>query len=314
MRLRWWTNGHVVAMALACLVFVGSLWVIGRELQGFEYAEVWGYLRDLPLSYVVTALGLTALTFVVLTGYDALALRYVDGHLSTRRVIFSAFIGYAVSQAIGNPILTGGSVRYRLYSSWGLSPAQVAKAILFAGVSFWLGFFTLGGVVLLVVPLELAAAFNLPFSPAILGIVCLVPVGGYATLTVLRTDAFSFWGWTFDIPPQWMLPVQVGLAAGDLTLASSVVYVLLPPEIGLSLPYLVVVYLIALIAGLVSHVPGGLGVFEGIMLLLLTPEVPAPIVLGTLLAYRGIFHLLPLLLAVLAFGAYELRRGVREMT
>jgi uncharacterized membrane protein YbhN (UPF0104 family) len=200
-----------------------------------------------------------------------------------------------------------------LYSSWGLSPAQVAKAILFAGVSFWLGFFTLGGAVLLVVPLELAAAFSLPFSPAILGVACLLPVALYVGMTMFREDALGVWGWTFQVPPQWMLPVQVALAAGDLALASSVVYVLLPPEIGLSWPYLLVVYLIALLAGLVSHVPGGLGVFEGIMLLFLTPEVPAPVVLGSLLAYRGIFHLLPLVIAVLAFGAYELRRGVRGM-
>jgi uncharacterized membrane protein YbhN (UPF0104 family) len=314
MRLRWWATGHVMASLLAAIVFAGSLWVIARELRGFEYAEVWEYLHELPPSYVFVALSLTVLTFIVLTGYDALALRYVDGHLSTRRIVFSAFIGYAVSQAIGNPILTGGSVRYRLYSSWGLSPAQVAKAILFAGVSFWLGFFTLGGIALLVTPLELAEAFNLPFSPAVLGVVCLTPVAAYASVTVLRDDAIGFWGWTFQVPPQWMLPAQVGLAAGDLTLASSVVYVLLPPEIGLSLPYLLVVYLLALLAGLVSHVPGGLGVFEGIMLLFLTPEVPAPVVLGSLLAYRGIFHLLPLAIAILAFGAYEVRRGVRGLT
>ncbi len=312
LRLRWWTTGHVVGTILACVVFAVSIWVIGRELRGFEYAEVWEYLREFPILYVLFALGLTALTFVVLTGYDALALRYVDAELSTRRIVFSAFIGYAVSQAIGNPLLTGGSVRYRLYSSWGLSPPQVAKAILFAGVSFWLGFFTLGGGVLLVTPLELASAFNLPFPASVLGGVCLLPVVAYTALTVLRDDALEFWGWSFQVPPRWMLPVQVALAAGDLLLASSVVYVLLPPEIGLSFPFLVVVYLIALLAGLVSHVPGGLGVFEGIMLLLLTPEVPPPIVLGSLLAYRGIFHLLPLVLAVLAFGAYELRRGLRD--
>ena len=112
------------------------------------------------------------------------------------------------------------------------------------------------------------------------------------------------------MPPLWMLPIQIGLAMGDLLLAASVVYVLLPPEIGVSLPHLVAVYLTALLAGLVSHVPGGLGVFGSIMLLLLTPEIPPPIVLGALLAYRGIFHLLPLTLAMLAFGAFELRRGL----
>lgn len=312
MRLRWWNTGHLVATVLASAVFVGSLWVIARELRGFEYAEVWAYLQALPVEYVLVAVTLTVLTFIVLTGYDTLALRYLEIELSTRRIAFSAFIGYAVSQAVGNPILTGGSVRYRLYSLWELSPTEIAKAILFAGVSFWLGFFTLGGVVFLGAPMDLTEALDLSFSTGFLGVLCLAPVVGYAGVTALRSEPVTVKGWTFDMPPQWMLPVQILLAAADLTLAASVVYVLLPPEIGISLPYLVGVYLIALLAGLVSHVPGGLGVFESIMLLLLTPEVPAPTVLGALLAYRGVFHLLPLVVALVAFGVYELRRSIRE--
>lgn len=314
MRIRWWSTGHLVATVIAGLVFAGSLWIIAQELRGFEYAEVWAYLQDLPISYVFIALGLTFLTFVVLTGYDALALRYVGASLSPRRLTFSAFVGYAVSQAIGNPILTGGSVRYRLYSLWGLSPADVAKAILFAGVSFWLGFCTLVSVVLLVDPLSLTGVVDFPISAGWIGVLCLVPVLAYAGATLFRTEPIELWGWTLEIPPPWMLPIQVGLAAGDLLLASSVVFVLLPPDISITLSHLLVAYLIALWAGLLSHVPGGLGVFESIMLLLLTPEIPAPVVLGALLAYRGIFHLLPLTLAVLAFGAYEMRRGMRQLS
>lgn len=313
MRLRWGSTEEVAATILVGLIFAGSLWVIVQELRGFKYAEVWGYLKDLPLPYVLAALGLTALTFVVLAGYDALALRYIDVELSTRRIAFSAFIGYAVSQAIGNPILTGGSVRYRLYSLWGLSTTQVAKAILFAGASFWLGFCTLGGAVFLFEPLSLAEALELPGSTAAVGVICLLPVASYVGFSLFRERPFTLRGWTLKVPPLWMLPIQIGLAVGDLLLASSVVYVLLPPEIGVSFPHLVAVYLTALLAGLVSHVPGGLGVFDGIVLLLLSPEIPPPVVLGALLAYRGIFHLLPLTLALVAFGAFELRRGLRGM-
>ncbi|PSQ95817.1 MAG: hypothetical protein BRD55_09330 [Bacteroidetes bacterium SW_9_63_38] len=314
LRLRWWSTGHLLATVTACAVFLVSLWVIAHEVRGYEYAEVWAYLQQLTVTYILLAAGLTASTFVVLTGYDALALRYVDAQLSTRRIVFSAFIGYAVSQAIGNPILTGGSVRYRLYSSWGLSPAEVAKSILFAGLSFWLGFFALGGTVLVIQSSTLTAAIDLPIPAYVLGAVTLVPVVGYAGITWVRSRPLTLWGWSLDVPPTWMLPAQIGLAACDLALASSVVFVLLPPEVGVSLPYLLVSYLIALLAGLVSHVPGGLGVFESIMLVMLTPDVPAPALLGGLLAYRGIFHLLPLVLAALAFGAYELKRGVRDWT
>jgi len=311
MRLRWWGTGHLVATVAASAVFVGSLWVIARELRGFEYAQVGAYLQSLPLTYVLTAVSLTALTFVVLTGYDALALRYVGMALSARRIAFSAFVGYAVSQAIGNPILTGGSVRYRLYSLWGYSPAEVGKAVLFAGVSFWLGFCTLGGLVLLFEPRSLVDAVDLPLPSSFLGALVLTPACAYAGLTLYRDRPISLWKWQLEVPPQWMLPVQVGLAAADLFLASSVVYVLLPPPVSVGLPHVLVSYLVALLAGLVSHVPGGLGVFESLMLLMLTPEVNAPTILGVLLAYRGIFHLLPLVLAGLAFGAYELLWGLQ---
>lgn len=313
MRFRWWSTSRLLAAVIVSLVFAGSLWVIARELRGFEYAEVWVYLQDLPFSYVLVAVGLTFLTFVVLAGYDALALRYIDVQLSTRRIAFSAFIGYAVSQAIGNPILTGGSVRYRLYSLWGLTPPQVGKAILFAGISFWLGFCSLGAIVFLLQPIGLARIFDMPVSPSVLGLGCLALVVGYAGFTVVRDAPVTLWHWTLKVPPTWMFPVQVCLAAADLTLAASVVYVLLPPEIGIWLPHLIAVYLTALLAGLVSHVPGGLGVFESIMLVVLTPEIPAPTLLGALLAYRGIFHLFPLTVAMIAFGAFELRRSMNRM-
>lgn len=309
-RLRWWSTSRLILSGLVALVFVGSLWIIARELRGFDYAEVWAYLTDLPASYVLVAMLLTALTFVVLAGYDALALRYVGVRLSGERIALSAFIGYAVSQAIGNPILTGGSVRFRLYSLWGLSAADVAKAILFAGVSFWLGFFTLGAGLFLAEPITLAETLELPVSSTVVGLACLLPPVVYLGLTVFRSTPLRAWGWTLDIPPRWMFPIQVALAAGDLFLASSVLYVLLPPDVALSLPHLQAVYLTALLAGLVSHVPGGLGVFESIMLLLLTPPVSAPTMLGALLAYRGIFHLLPLVIAMLTFAGYELWQGM----
>lgn len=310
MRLRWWSTGRLLVAALVALVFAGSLWVIAHELRGFEYEQVWAYLTDLPTAYVLTATLLTGLTFVVLAGYDALALRYVGVPLAGSRIALSAFIGYAVSQAVGNPILTGGSVRYRLYSLWGLSAEDVAKAILFAGVSFWLGFFTLGAGLFLAEPIELTVALDLPVSSSVIGLLCLLPPVAYLGLTIFRSTPLTAWGWTLEIPPRWMFPIQVALAAGDLFLASSVLYVLLPPDAAVTLPHLQAVYLTALLAGLVSHVPGGLGVFESIVLLMLTPPVSAPTMLGALLAYRGIFHLLPLVIATLTFAGYELWRGV----
>lgn len=309
MRVRRLASPQQIAGGVVAVVFAGSLWMMARELSGLQYAEVWGHVTTLSPLLVAAAVGLTLLNFAVLSGYDALALRYVGVRLSYPRIALSAFTGYAVSQAVGNPIITGGSVRYRLYSSWGVSAADIAKAVLFAGTSFWLGFFTLGSILFLFQPMALPDALNLPASPTVLGAACLLPMAGYLGLTAFRDGPVQVRGVTLDVPPRWMLPAQIGLAATDLLLATSVIYVLLPASVEIAFPYMLGVYLMALLAGLISHVPGGLGVFDGIVLMMLTPTVPASTVAAALLAYRVIFHLLPLGLAVFSFCTYEACRA-----
>ncbi len=281
---------------------------MARHLRHFEYAEVVGYLSTIPAVNIAGAVALTGLTFVALTGYDLLSLRYAQARLSLRRASFAAVIGYSVSQAIGNPLLTGGATRYRLYSNWGLAPTTIGKSVLFAGVSFWFGFLTLGGLLFLVQPEGLPSRLDLPISAAFVGGLCLLLPLAYLGGSLWGGDTLSLWGWTFDVPPLWMLPVQVGLAAMDLLFASGVLYLLLPQEATVSFPLILTVYLVALLVGIISHVPGGLGVFDGIVLAVLTPTLDPESVLGALLAYRALFHLLPLALAGSAFLAYEIRQ------
>ncbi|PEN14946.1 hypothetical protein CRI94_01245 [Longibacter salinarum] len=286
------------------VIFVAVAWVMVHELRDLPLGEVRAYLADLPLVYVGIALGLTALNFFVLSGYDWLAMRYVGVDLEYRRVAFSAFIGYAFSQAIGNPLITGGGVRYRLYSSWGLSGRDIAKTVLFAGISFWLGCFALGSFLFLGQPVSLNA-LDLPVQPAIIGFACLLPTAGYVGLTSLRERPLVIRGWSLDMPDQWMVPVQVGLAVADLFVAASVLYVLLPAGAEISYLYLLGVFQIALIAGVISHVPGGLGVFDGILIMMLDPFLSTSVIVGAVLAFRAIFHILPLTLASISYLVFE---------
>jgi len=293
---------------LTGLVFVGAVWLIYGQLEGFEYAAVGSYLSGIPTPSIALAVVLTGVNFGIITGYDALALRYVNVRLSRRRLLFSAFVGYSVSQAIGSPLLTGGSIRYRLYSNWGLAPGQIGKAILFAGLSFWLGFLTLGGALFVLQPVPLPPSIDLPVAAAVLGLGCLVLPLLYVGVTVFGTRPIRLWIWEFERPPGWMLPAQVGLAVADLLVATGVLFILLPPSVSVPFGSVVPVYVVGLLVGVVSHVPGGLGVFDSIVLTVLSTTVEPPVVVGALLAYRGIFHLLPLTLAGGALATYELRR------
>jgi len=301
------------APLVGAVIFISVAWVMVHELRDLPLSDVAAYLSSLPLTNIALALALTALNFVVLSGYDALAMRYVNVELSYRRVAFSAFIGYAFSQAIGNPLITGGGVRYRLYSSWGLTTEQIAKTVLFAGVSFWMGCFALGSFLFLGQPVSLHA-LDLPVQPAWIGVACLIPAVSYVGVTAVRDRPLRIRGFSLSMPAPWMVLAQIGIAVADLFVAASVLYILLPSGADISYLYLLGVFQIALIAGVMSHVPGGLGVFDGILLMMLGPFLSTSIVVGAILAFRVIFHILPLTIATISYLYFETRQVQEHMS
>jgi phosphatidylglycerol lysyltransferase len=149
-------------------------------------------------------------------------------------------------------------------------------------------------------------ALHLPFaSVRTIGVIFLSLVGGYFLWNIIRKRSFKLGGWEFPVPPSHLFLVQVAVASMDWGLAGSILYFLLPSSEGLSLIGFIGIYMLAQFAGLVSQVPGGLGVFETVILLLVSPYLPASAVFGSLLAYRGIYYLVPLALATVMLGAHE---------
>jgi len=161
-----WLGGWVDRLwpFLAFALFAGALAILHRELAAYSYRDLVRAARAVPLERLGWAVALTALAYAVLPGYDAMALRYIRFRLPFRRTAFGSFIAYAFSQLLGFPLLTGGSVRYRLWSAWGLSSAQIARAVSFVAFSFTLGMVAVSGVVL--VRLEPIAFIMLTFALA----------------------------------------------------------------------------------------------------------------------------------------------------
>lgn len=296
------------------LVLLGlALAVLIRELKSFSLQEVIGYLRALPGDRLGLALLFAFGNYVVLTGYDALAFRYIRHPLAYPRIALTSFIGYAFSHNIGLTVLTNGSVRYRFYSSWGLSALDIARVVLFCGLTYWLGFLTLGGTVLATRAVALPSSFPLPAAVLPwLGVAFLSLAAAYLALSAGLRQRLVFRGREFTLPS---LPVALGqviLSVLDWALAGGILYALLPPEAGLSYSGFLSVFLLAQTAGLVSQVPGGLGVFESVLLLMLNPVLPPSKVLGLLLAFRAIYYLLPFGAALALMGLHEIwsrRRG-----
>lgn len=288
------------------LLLSGALWVLHHELRAYHLHDILLRVRELPTRSLFSGLILTVMSYLIMTGYDTLALRYIRHPLRYGKTALASFIGYAFSNNMGFGMLAGGSVRYRLYSAWGLSTMEITKVIAFCSFTLWIGFLMLAGVVFLLDPLAVPRALHLPFANVHpIGLVFLVLVISYFLLVILRSRPFRALQWEFPLPSVPILLMQMAVAVLDWTLAGGVLYALLPPAEGLSFPGFLGIYLLAQTAGLLSQVPGGLGVFETMVLLLLPSTVSTPQALGALLAYRGIYYIFPLLLAVALLGTQE---------
>lgn len=291
------------------LVLFGlSLWAINLELKQYNYRDVLHSLGEIPKNHLLLALVLTFLNYLMLTAYDTLGMHYVRHRLPYRKIALTAVITYAISNTIGFALLTGSAIRYRLYSTWGLSALKITNIVAFCNLSFWLGLFTVSGVMFLVEPMAVPSLLHLPFaSVQPIGAIFLLLVVGYLVWNTLSRNALRIGKLVFPHLSTKFAVAQIVVASLDWTLAASILYALLPSS-SLSFPGFFGIYLLAQIAALISNVPGGLGVFETIIILLLSPPISSPTLLGALLAYRGIYYFLPLIVAVLLLGIYELRQ------
>lgn len=296
-----------IGPVLGILLFTAALWVLDRELKAYHFRDILHHLHTIPVRSIILAIVLTTLSYLIMTFYDALALRYLHHPLPYRRIALASFTGYAFSNNLGLSLVAGSSVRYRLYSSWGFSATEIGKVIAFCSITLWLGFFLLAGVVFIFEPLMIPEALHVPFtSVKPLGILFLALVASYLVLSLIHTRPFKIKDWEFTLPSSRFFLGQMAVALLDWVLAGSVLFVLLPASPQLNFMHFMGFFLLAQVAGLASQIPGGLGIFETIMMLLLTPVLSGPVVFGSLVAYRGLYYILPLLIAAVLLGIEEI--------
>jgi phosphatidylglycerol lysyltransferase len=301
--------GFILSLAL----FAGAAVLMHRELSVYHFSEVVKAIRSIPVSLRFSAILLTLASYGLMTFYDALGLRYIRKSLPYVKIALASFTGYAFSNNIGLSMLAGASVRYRLYSVWGLSSFDIAKVVGFCALTMWMGFFLLNGLTFLTHPALIASAVHLPLGIIrLIGLGLLVPVAVYVSMALMHRKGLTVRGRTLPIPEPSVMMMQVVLGILDWTLAGYILYLLLSHFSDLSLPGFLAVYLAAQLVALFSQVPGGLGVFESLVVLFLSPKIPAPDILGSLVAFRVIYYWAPLGLAALLLGFQELLRGKKE--
>ncbi|MEH2454982.1 lysylphosphatidylglycerol synthase domain-containing protein [Nostoc sp.] len=290
------------------LLLVLSLWAIAHELREYNYLDILNSLAAIPKSRLSWAIWLTALGYLVMIGYDILGFSYINRSLSWNKIALTNFISSAFSNTIGFALLTGSAIRYRFYASWGVSAVAIAQVIAFANFTFWLGMFAVAGLLFLVNPLKIPTQLHLPFTTVRpIGMIFLVLVAIYLLGSILIKQPLIIRGQEFRFPSFKISLAQIAISSFDWILAAAVLYAVLPANISLSYLDFLGIYLLAMFAGVVSNVPGGLGVFETIILLILSSKVSGAAILGSLLAYRGVYYFLPLLVAAGLLGLYEIR-------
>ena len=284
-----------------------ATWTLSRELKNYSYQDILQSLKALPSDRLFGAIILTILCYGIMTGYDALAMRYIRHPLPYYKTALVGFISIAISNSIGFALLSGGAIRYRLYRPWNLSKLEIAQVVAFGNLSFWLGMLTMGGILFIIVPLDIPHFLNFPFaSMDSLGGICLALLTGYFIFSILaRHKTISWRGSVFRVPSLPIAAGQITVATTDWSIAAGVLYLLLDTPSFLPYPNFLGIYLLAQLARVVSNVPAGLGILETVMVLMLAPQIPANQVLAALLAYRSIYYLLPFAAATIILCCYE---------
>lgn len=297
---------HRFMPLVGLLLFCVAMWVLRRELHQYHFGQIVALAKQIPPEHFLLAIGLTVLSYFTLTGYDSLALYYIRHPLPYHKISLASFVGYAFSNNVGQGAISGGTVRLHLYTSWGLSAVNIAKIMVFNMATLWLGLFLVAGAALLAAPIQLPPTMHIPTGSSwLLGLLLTSVVLGYLVVNITRRRALAIGGWRLPIPGIRLAVMQLIIATADWCLAAAVLYVLLPPATGLTYPEFLRFFLIGQLVGIVSQVPGGLGVFETTIIVLLAPYIEATHVLASLLVFRVIYYILPLASAMALFGTYE---------
>jgi phosphatidylglycerol lysyltransferase len=279
--------------------------VLHRELAAFRYQDLAAEVSAVHGWRVGLALLLSLLNYAALTVYDVLALRHLGRRLPYRTVGPAAFVAFAFQNNVGGSVLSSGGVRWRLYGALGLSLGEVGQVVAMNAATFWLGLLTVGGAALLAggAPAGPLAGAGPVAGAALLGAAALYLLLAARVRGALRLGSLEL---RLPAPPLALLQLLAG--ALDWALAASILWALLPSGTGLGPASVAAIFLAAQLAGVVSHVPAGVGVFEAVVLAALSPHLPAPAVLGLLVLYRLVAYVVPFSLAALLLAAGEVLR------
>ena len=301
-----------IGLGVSFLIISVSTFIFGHTLISIDPRNFEAAFAATGADQIAMAFGFTTLSYIALTGYDALALRHLNARVPYRLTALASFTSYAISFTLGFPLVTAGAVRYWLYSSAGLSAGKVASLTVVAGVTFWLGMGLVLALGFIVDADEIGEINHLAsWANQAIGLGLLGVLFAYLVwVTRMRRQGKGVF-LNFKLPGPVLTLGQTGLGAIDVCSAAGALFVLLPKGHALGYMAFCSLYSFAAMLGIASHSPGGLGVFEATMLKGVGGSSEQ--LLASLLLFRAIYYIVPFLLALALLGANEAVRRWRSL-
>ncbi len=280
-----WNAAMLGALCLA-------LFLLYRILSHYSVEEMEASLHKLPFPYLVAAILFAAASYISLTGFDYLAILSLRKSLPYSKIALASFISLSMGHNIGFAGLSSGAFRYRYYARWGFSMEDVAKIILFSGVTVALGLITIGGIALLATSQNIVALLRIDAVTLRIfgGALLCVPVI-YVILAKYLRGRLTLWHWSFELPQVGIALAQIAIGTVNFAFVSACLYALFSAYAEVSYFRTITAFVLANTLVLTTHVPGGLGILETT----LAYAVPNAASIGALIAFRLIYYLIPLL-------------------
>ena len=297
-RWRWFARG-VLTLFLVIVAFL-----IYRQVRAVDWEAVASTIAAYDRRELFLAMGLAAASYLVYCSYDVLARRYAGHALATRRVIGIVFVSYAFNLNFGT-LIGGAGFRLRLYARSGLAAATIARILGFSIATNWLGYVALAGIVLAARVVPIPGTWTLGADGLqILGFVLLVASAGYlAVCSAFKRRTWTVRGHEIRLPSVRLAFAQLALSAANWLTIAALLFVLLGEQT--AYPLVLGVFLVSSIAGVLAHIPAGVGVIELVFLTLLGATLPQHAIIAGLIVYRAVYYRAPLLGAIIVYAGLE---------
>jgi len=299
-----------IGVAVSVAMVTAAVVVLYHILRDIDLGELLDALEATDWRTLILAGCFVAAGYATLTLYDWFALRTI-GHpeVPYRIAALGGFTSYAIGHNVGASVFSGGAVRYRIYSAWGLSVIDVTKVCFIAGLTFWLGNATVLGLGVLYTPQAARAVDQCPlWLNRVFALVILAMLAGYVAWVSVKPRIIGRDGWKITLPGGRSTLLQIAIGILDLSCCAAAMYMLVPDEPNLGFVTVAVIFVAATLLGFASHAPGGLGVFDAAMMVALWQFDKEDLLAGLLL-FRLLYYIIPFVLSLAILGIREARIG-----